>query len=58
MIQRACQDVIVQICPYLLTPDRNVEQAQDQQTNEVVTDHVHLSICSVEAAFSANLQNR
>lgn len=56
-IQRACQDVIVQICSYLLTPNGDIEQAQDQQTNEVVTDHVYLSICSVEAACSANQQN-
>jgi len=41
----AYNGIVVQICSYVLASNGDVEQTQDQQSNEVMTDHVNLAIC-------------
>ncbi len=41
----AYNGIIVQICSYVLAANGDIEQTQDQQSDEVMTDHVNLAIC-------------
>jgi len=41
----AYNGIVVQICSYVLASNGDIEQTQDQQSDEVMTDHVNLAIC-------------
>jgi len=41
----AYDGIVVQICSYVLASNGHIEQTQDQQSDEVMTDHVNLAIC-------------
>jgi len=41
----AYDGIVVQICSYVLASNGDIEQTQDQQSDEVMTDHVNLAIC-------------
>jgi len=41
----AYDGIVVKICSYLLASNGHIEQTQDQQSDEVMTDHVNLAIC-------------